>query len=57
MKDLGNREAQNIFELEMDKMLAEELFFEPFPEIFSSSPSQVSLGSFRRTPATPFHSG
>jgi hypothetical protein len=57
IKNLGNREAQNIFELEMDKMLTEEPLFKPFPEIPPPSLSQISLGFSRRTPATPLHSG
>jgi hypothetical protein len=57
MKNLKDREAQNIFELEVDKMLAEKPFFEPFPEIPLLSFFQVFLGSSRRTPATPFYSG
>jgi hypothetical protein len=57
MRDLGDREAQNIFELEMNEMLAEEPPLEPLPEIFLLSPSQVFQGSSRRTPATPLHNG
>ena len=58
MKDLGDREAQNIFELKMDEMLAEKPFLKSLSEISPPpSLSQVSLGSSRRTPATPFHSG
>jgi hypothetical protein len=56
IKDLGDREAQNIFKLEMNEILAEEPFLKPFPEILPFSPFQVSLGSSRRTPVTPFHS-
>jgi hypothetical protein len=34
IKELGDREAQNIFKLEINEMLAEEPFLEPFSEIF-----------------------
>jgi hypothetical protein len=57
MKKLGEKEYQNIFELEMDEMLVKTLFFEPSSEIPPPNPSQVSLGSFYKTSATPFHSG
>jgi hypothetical protein len=57
IKDLRDREAQNIFELKMNEMLAEEPFLKPFSEIFLLSPSQVFLGSSRRIPATFLHSG
>jgi signal-transduction protein with cAMP-binding, CBS, and nucleotidyltransferase domain len=58
MKELGDREIQNIFELEVNEMLAEKPPFEFFPEILPFlSPSQVSQGSPYRTPATPFRSG
>jgi hypothetical protein len=57
IKKLGEKEYQNIFKLEMDEMLAEEPFFEFFPEILPPNPSQVSLSSSRRTPATPLHNG
>jgi hypothetical protein len=58
MKELGEKEYQNIFKLEVDEMLAEKPFLKPFPEIPRfSSPSQVSQGSSRRTPATPLYSG
>jgi hypothetical protein len=58
MRDLGDREAQNIFELEVNKILAEKPFFKSLSEISPPpSPSQVSLGFPHRTPATPLHSG
>jgi hypothetical protein len=57
MKDLKDRETQNIFELKMNEMLTEKPLLKLFPEILPPSPFQVSLGSSRRTPATPFHSG
>jgi hypothetical protein len=57
MRDLGDRETQNIFELEMNEMLTEKPLFKPLSEFFfPPSPSQVSLGSSHRTSATPFHS-
>jgi hypothetical protein len=58
MRDLGDRETQNTFELEMDEILAEEPLFEPLSEIFLFlNPSQVFLGFLHRIPATPLHSG
>jgi hypothetical protein len=57
MRNLRDRETQNIFELKINKMLTEKLSFEPFPEIPLPNPSQVFQGSSRRIPATPLHSG
>jgi hypothetical protein len=57
IKKLGEKEYQNIFKLEMDKMLAENLLPKPSSEIFPPNPSQISLGSSHRTSATPLHSG
>jgi hypothetical protein len=43
MKELGNRETQNIFELEVNEMLTEKPLFEPLLEIPPFfSPFQVS---------------
>jgi hypothetical protein len=58
MRDLGDREAQNIFELEVEEMVAETSPLEPLsndpPPL---SPFQVSQGSPNRTPASPLRSG
>jgi hypothetical protein len=58
MRDLEDREAQNIFELEVNEMLAEKPFFKSLSEISPPpSPFQVSLGFPHRIPATPLYSG
>jgi hypothetical protein len=58
MKNLEDRETQNIFELKMNKMLAEKPLLKPLSEISPPpNPFQVSLGSPHRTPATPLHNG
>jgi hypothetical protein len=61
MRDLGDREAQNIFELEVDEMLSEAPA-EPAEVLNPSSPRSSSfldpalLGSPDRTPAEPLGS-
>ena len=58
MRDLGDREAQNIFELEVEKMMAETSPLEPLPDDLPFfSPFQVSQGSPNRIPASPLRSG
>ena len=56
MKELGDREAQNIFELEVDKLVAGPFPLGPVSEV-SLSFSQAFQGFPHRTPASPFRSG
>src|SRR5450755_1870996 len=58
MKDLGDRKAQNIFELEMEEMVAETFPLEPLSDDPPPpGPFQISQGSLNRTLASPFRSG
>ena len=58
MRDLGDREAQNIFEMEVEEIAAETFPLESLPDDpLLSSPFQVSRGFPNRTLASPFRSG
>jgi hypothetical protein len=57
LRDLGDKEMQNILDLEMEEALAEMPPLEPLPGPPLPSPSQVSQGSPGRTPASPPRSG
>src|SRR5450755_3217972 len=57
MRDLGDREGQNIFEMEMKEIAAETLPLEPLPDDPPPpNPFQISRGSPNRTLASPLRS-
>jgi hypothetical protein len=56
-KKIGREGVSKYFWIGNGRNVGGRAFFWVFPEIPLPSLSQVSLGSSRRTPVTPFHSG